>query len=109
MKKSFTDTAAAAFISKPTAAPTPTPAAITDPAATEQGEKEPEMLIMFRKPKCNPGEEARTLRKQLLMRPSVFAAINTYAQAHRLSFNGIAELAIEYYMQTHDKDGTPRG
>ena len=107
MKKSFTDTAAAAFITQPPAAK-PAPAAeITAPAAPD--EKEPEMLIMFRKPKCNPGEEARTLRKQLLMRPSVFNAINAYAQAHRLSFNGIAELAIEYYMQTHDKDGTPRG
>lgn len=107
MKKSFSNTAAAAFITAPTEAkPKTAPAISAAPAAA--GGEQTEMLVMYRKPKCNPGEEARTLRKQLLMRPSVFNAINAYAQGHRLSFNSIAELAIEYYMQTHTKTGTPR-
>lgn len=101
-KKSFTDTAAAAaFITQPKPASTQNTNAPT-------GAQETELLIMYRKPKCAPGEEARTRRSQLLTRPSLYNAAIKYAQTMRISFNSLVELAIEDYMQSHTEDGRRR-
>ena len=107
MKKSFTDTnAAAAFITKPQPAADPDERKIPPVDTIEQGESE--MRIIFRK-KRSSGEETRSIRKQILICPSISNAIDEYAKGHRLSFNGIAEEAFKYYMQTHEKDGELKG
>lgn len=93
MKKDFSTTAAAAFFTQPeTKKPTRRKPAKSEPAPDK---------VKYWKPRAQVDEETRSRRVLMLMRPSVYNAASDYAQANKISFGSIVELALEEYLLNH--------
>jgi hypothetical protein len=94
MKKDFSNTAAAAFFTQPEEVKKPTR---RKPAKSAPAPDK----VKYWKPRAQVDEETRSRRVLMLMRPSVYEAASNYAQANKISFGSIVELALEEYLLNH--------